>query len=253
MVIVMQDVTQLREAEQLRDDFLSLVSHEFRTPLATVHGGAYLLANQGDSLDGQTRRELLADIVVESERLDRMLTNMLSVTAIQAGQLTPSTEPVLVEPVARRAAARVGGRSPRHALRIDTPPGLPPVEADADLLEQVFVNLLENAVKYTPDGGAIETTATRRGNEIEIRVTDSGIGIASEHAASVFERFRRVGGDKTVRGMGLGLYLSRHLVEAQGGRISASSPGPGMGTTFAITLPIAEGWSESDAVDGQPS
>ncbi len=220
VVVVMQDVRKLREAEQLKDDFLSLASHEFRTPLATIHGGAYLLANQGDGLDDQTRRELLADIVVESERLDRMLTNMLSVTSIQAGQLIPSTEPVLIEPLVRRAAVRVGGRSP---------------------------HLYENAVKYAPNGGDVWTRAIRRGDTIEIMVTDAGVGIAPEHASTVFDRFRRIGSDQSVRGMGLGLYLSRHLVEAQNGRITASSPGIGLGSTFTIGLPIAEGWSDDDA------
>ena len=246
VVVVMQDVTKLREAEQLKDDFLSLASHEFRTPLATIHGGAYLLANQGDGLDDETRSELLADIVNESERLDRMLTNMLSVTAIQAGQLIPSTEPVLIEPLARRAAGRVADRSPRHEFRFDMPTGLPPIEADSDLLEQVLVNLYENAVKYAPNGGDVWTRAARQEGTIDILIIDAGIGIAPEHALSVFERFRRVGGDQSVRGMGLGLYLSRHLVEAQNGRIAASSPGVGFGSTFTVSLPIAEGWSEHD-------
>lgn len=246
VVVVLQDVTRLREAEQLREDFLSLVSHEFRTPLATVNGGAYLLANQGDRLDDETRSALLADIVVESERLDRMLTNMLSVTAIQAGQIVPETEPVLIDSLARRVATRVGGRNPAHRFTVDVPAGLPPVEADEDLLEQVFVNLYENAVKYAPGGGSIATSACRTGAVIEIQVTDTGVGVAAGDEARIFERFRRVGSDQTVRGMGLGLYLSRHLVEAQGGRISATSPGIGQGATFVITMPIAEGWSEGD-------
>jgi two-component system, OmpR family, phosphate regulon sensor histidine kinase PhoR len=245
VVLVMQDVTKLREAEQLKDDFLSLISHEFRTPLSAIHGGAYLLAKQGDELEGSVRAELLADIVTESQRLDQMLANMLNLTAIQAGHLIANTEPVLLGPIIRSAAEQVSERSPRHEFPIEVQAGLPAVEADPDLLTQVLINLYENAVKYSPNGGAISTKATRTNESIAIAVTDCGIGIAEEYAQTVFERFRRVGGDKTVRGMGLGLYLSRHLVEAQGGRISASSPGVGLGSTFTVALPIAAGWSEA--------
>lgn len=246
VVLVIQDVTKIRAAEQLKDDFLSLASHEFRTPLAAIHGGAYLLANQRGDLDDDTLTSLLGDIVVESERLDRMLTNMLSVTAIQAGQVSPSTEPVLIEPLVKRAGGRVSARAQLHNFRIEMPPGIPPVEADPDLLEQVFVNLYENAVKYSPAGGDVWTRAKRRGGNVDILITDAGIGISPEHASTVFERFRRIGADHSVRGMGLGLYLSRHLVEAQSGSITASSPGVGLGSTFTITLPIAAGWSDDD-------
>lgn len=241
-VVVHQDVTRLREAEQLKDDFLSLVSHEFRTPLTAIHGGAFLLAKQGESLDEETRQELLHDIFAESERLDRMLANMLAVAAIMAGRLEASTEPVLVAPLVRTAADDVAGRTPDHTFTFDLPDGLPPIEGDPQLLDQVLRNLYENAVKYSPGAGEICTAAEREGDRVRILVTDQGVGIAPEHVPHVFERFRRPGADPTVRGMGLGLYLSRLLIEAQGGRISASSPGAGLGATFAIELPVATGW-----------
>jgi len=238
-VVVLQDVTRLREAEQLKDDFLSLVSHEFRTPLTAIHGGAHLLANQGQDLDEGTRRELLVDIVTESERLDGMLRNMLSLTAILAGRLSAATEPLLVGPLARAVAAETAPRAPAHTFIVDVPAGLPPAEGDPDLLSQVLRNLYENAVKYAPGGGEVRTAAARQGDTIVIAVTDQGVGIAAEHVPFVFERFRRPGADPTIRGMGLGLYLSRHLVEAQNGQIAVTSLGPGQGTTFTVTLPIA--------------
>ncbi len=238
-VVVFQDITRLREAEQLKDDFLSLISHEFRTPLTAIHGGAHLLANQGDVLDEETRRELLGDIVAESERLDRMLGNMLSLTAIMAGRLAASTEPVLLGPLVREISAEVAARSPRHAFAVDLPAELPPADGDPALLGQVLRNLYENAVKYAPAGGEVRTTATVHGPTVAIAVTDQGVGIAPEQVGRVFERFHRAGADPTVRGMGLGLYLSRHLVEAQGGRLAAGSPGPGRGATFTVTLPVA--------------
>ena len=246
-VVVIQDVTRLREAEQLKDDFLSLISHEFRTPLTAIHGGAHLLARQGGDLDDATRDELLTDIVAESGRLDRMLTNLLELTAILAGRLVAATEPVLLEPLAREVAAEVAARAPGHRFVVAPAPGLPPAEGDPALLAQVLRNLYENAVKYAPDGGEVRTAATTDGQTVTLRVTDQGIGIAPEHVGAVFERFRRVGGDPTVRGMGLGLYLSRHLVEAQGGAIAAASPGIGRGATFAVTLPVARGWDPDGA------
>jgi K+-sensing histidine kinase KdpD len=245
-VVVLQDITRLREAEQLKDDFLSLISHEFRTPLTSIHGGAHLLVQQGAELDDETRQELLTDIVAESERLDRMLGNMLSLTAILAGRLEPATEPVLLEPLARRVVRDLDRQPGQHQFVIDLPPELPPAEGDPDLLAQVLRNLYENAVKYSPGGGEVRITGSRNSATVTLHVTDQGIGIHSDHVRTVFERFRRVGGDPTVRGMGLGLYLSRYLIETQGGAIDASSPGPGKGATFSISLPIAVGWQEAE-------
>jgi K+-sensing histidine kinase KdpD len=245
-VVVYQDVTRLREAEQLKDDFLSLISHEFRTPLTAIHGGAHLLSEQGDELAPETKHELLQDVVVESARLDRMLANMLSLAAIMAGRLQASTEPILLALLVRRVAAEVAARSPGYELTVDLPADLPAAEGDPDLLAQVLRNLYENAIKYSPGGGEVRTTARQDDGAITIELTDSGVGIAPEHVTEVFERFRRPGADPTVRGMGLGLYLSRLLVEAQNGRIAARSAGIGLGATFAVTLPVAQGWNHDD-------
>ena len=241
-VLVLQDITRLREAEQLKDDFLSLVSHEFRTPLTTIHGGAHLLANQSGTLDEETRRELLDDIVAESDRLDQMLTNMLTLTAVMAGRLPVRTEPLLLEPLARATAAEVAAHASDHDFQVTIPSDLPPSEGDPALLGQVLRNLYENAVKYSPAGGAVLTTASSDGDTVTIQVADCGIGIAADEIDRVFGRFHRAGADPSLRGMGLGLYLSHHLIEAQNGRIAASSPGLGQGATFSVTLPLARDW-----------
>lgn len=248
-VVVYQDVTRLREAEQLKDDFLSLISHEFRTPLTSIHGGAHLLAADDGALDEATRRSLLTDLVAESERLERMLGNMLSLTHIQAGRLEAATEPVLVAALARQVSGEAARRAPIHRFVVDIPPDTPLAEGDPELLGQVLRNLYENAVKYAPNGGEIRTTATASAGSVTIAVSDEGVGIAPEHVGQVFERFRRPGADPTVRGMGLGLYLSRQLVEAQGGTIAAYSAGPGEGATFSVMLPIAVGWSDESEGD----
>ena len=238
------DVTAHRQAEQFKDDFLALISHELRTPLSAIHGGARVLLTK-PHLDDAMRAELLTDVIAESERLDRLLSNLLALTSIMAGRLRASLEPVLMEPLARRISHEIGARSPAHTFVVDAAPDLPPANADPNLLEEVLRNLYENAVKYAPQGGPVRTTVVAEGDTIVTRVTDEGIGIASEHLTTVFERFRRVGGDSMVRVMGPGLYLCRGLVEAQGGRIKASSPGLGHGATFTVTLSIAEGWAAS--------
>lgn len=244
-LLVVQDVTQLRQAEQLKDDFLSLISHEFRTPLTAIHGGAHLLADAEASLDPQTRRELLGDVVAESDRLDRMLKNLLSLASVMAGRLSVETEPVLLLPLVRKTSDEVAARSPNHRFAVEIDPDTPPVEGDPSLLAQVLRNLYENAVKYSPSGGTIRTTVQvyAEAGRVALAVTDEGLGITREHLPHVFERFNRAGADPTVRGMGLGLYLSQLLVTAQGGAITVTSPGPGHGTTFTVDLPVARGWS----------
>ncbi len=246
-VVVFQDITRLREAEQLKDDFLSLLSHEFRTPLTAINGGARLLADAGDALDSETRTELLNDIVAESKKLDQMMANMLSMAAIMAGRLSPLDEPVLIEPIVKHVSTDVAAISPNHRFVIQIPAGLPAAEGDPELLSQVMRNLYENAVKYSPQGGTVLTTAETDGPWVRVHVHDNGVGIAPEAAPDLFQRFRRPGTDPTIRGMGLGLYLSRMLVEAQGGKICATSAGRGKGSTFTIALPMIRESVEENA------
>jgi signal transduction histidine kinase len=248
-VVVFQDVSRLRAAEQIKDDFLSLISHEFRTPLTAIHGGAHLLAQQGDGLDEPTRRELLDDIVLESSRLDRMLANLLSVAEIMAGRFRASPEPILIGPLVQSVIDENRRRAPEFAFALHVPVGLPLAEGDPELLRQILRNLYENAVKYSPNAGTIHTTARSDGRWVSIDVRDEGSGISPDHVPFVFERFRRPGADPTVRGMGLGLYLSRLLVEAQNGRIHASSPGIGKGASFTVELPVAKDWIDDGDID----
>lgn len=243
-VVMFFDVTRERAAEQVKDDFLSLISHEFRTPLTAIHGGAHLLAQQGDALDAETRDELLKDIGEESARLDRMLGNLLSVAEIMAGRFQASTEPILVAPFVQPLIEEFRKRSMAHAFSLSVEQAVPPAEGDPELLIQILRNLYENAVKYSPGGGDIRTVVRRQGSWVAVEVTDYGLGIAPDHVPHVFERFRRPGADPTVRGMGLGLYLSRLLVDAQGGRIRAASEGPGKGATFVVELPIIPDWEK---------
>lgn len=241
-VVLFLDVSRERAAEQVKDDFLSLISHEFRTPLTAIHGGALLLAQQGEAMDPDTRRELLQDIGEESARLDRMLGNLLSVSEIMAGRFQPSTEPILVAPLVQPLVDEFSRRSPIHQFTMTVDPDIAPAEGAPELLVQILRNLFENAVKYSPGGGEIRTVIQPHDGNVSIEVIDNGLGVSAEHVPHVFERFRRPGAEPTVRGMGLGLYLSRLLVDAQGGSIRASSPGPGQGATFQVELPMVRDW-----------
>jgi two-component system phosphate regulon sensor histidine kinase PhoR len=250
-VVLIVDVSREQAAEQVKDDFLSLISHEFRTPLTAIHGGALLLSQQGDAMDTETRRELLQDIGAESARLDRMLGNLLSVSAIMAGRFQASTEPILIAPLMQRLVDEFSQRAVGHEFTIVAEGGMAPAEGAPELLVQILQNLYENAVKYSPGGGEIRTVLREQDGKISIAVIDHGLGISAEHVPHVFERFRRPGAEPTVRGMGLGLYLSRLLVDAQGGTIRAMSPGPGKGATFMLELPMVRDWVRDQEVDDQ--
>lgn len=249
-VVVFQDVSRMRAAEQIKDDFLSLISHEFRTPLTAIHGGAILLEQQWEDVDEETRRELLHDISTESSRLDRMLGNLLSVSEIMAGRFQGETEPMVIEPLIGELIEEFEARTPNHTLTWTVAEKLPLAEGDPAWLSQIMRNLYENAIKYSPDGGHITTSARRKGDWVHISVEDPGLGILAEHVPHVFERFRRPGADPTVRGMGLGLYLSRLLVDAMGGRINAESDGPGKGSKFTVELPVVKDLGDTDHPEG---
>jgi signal transduction histidine kinase len=163
-----------------------------------------------------------------------------------AGRLEVSTEPVLLAPLVNQTVSALARRFPHHPLRVAIPPGLPAIEGDAALLTEVLTNLYENAAKYSPPGGAIVTTAYLTGASIALDVTDAGMGIPADQLERIFTRFHRVDPTSPVRGTGLGLYLSRALIEAQGGQLVARSAGPGTGSTFTITLPIVSNWCSPD-------
>ena len=237
VVSLIRDVTEAREAEQLKDDFLSLISHELRTPLTTIQGAASMLLSTGDELPQEARDALRMDLLNESERLSRMLKNMLALSAYEAGRLHVERDPFLIQPVLRQVAREVEARHPSHRARVVADRGLPPAEGDEELMTQAVRNLAENAAKYSPNGGTITLGAAVLGAEIIVSVSDEGPGIPSEQQEQIFQRFHRA--STGTQGMGLGLYLCQRLVEAHGGRIWVESR-PDEGATFRFTLPIAQ-------------
>ena len=235
VVSLFRDVTKAREAEQLKDDFLSLISHELRTPLTTIQGAAHMLLTHGDALPQESRDALRMDLLTESERLSRMLKNMLALSAYQAGRLHIERDPFLIQPMLRQVAREVQARYPNHSVVIDVPRRLPPAEGDEELIMQAVRNLAENAAKYSPGGGTITLGTAATQARMTVFVRDEGPGIAADEQARIFQRFHRA--STGTQGMGLGLYLCQRLVEAHGGRLWVESE-PDMGATFRFTLPV---------------
>lgn len=239
-VAVFQDYTQIRDAEQIKDDFLSLVSHELRTPLTTIRGGAYMIRNNRESLDDVSEVALLADIERESERLQFIIENMVQLANIRAGRYTLETEPLHVRLVVQRAIRVAQETAPERRFNMTVEPNLF-AEADETSVDQILLNLLRNAIKYTPSGSPVEVDARRSGDMVEITVRDHGPGISDEDLPFIFERFRRGSESQRSRieGMGVGLYLAKNLVEAHGGSIVAERPGDG-GTRIRFTVPLLD-------------
>jgi two-component system sensor histidine kinase KdpD len=226
------------ETEQLRNALLSSVSHDLRTPLAVITGSTSALLAEGAPKDEATRRELLKTAHDESLRLNRLVRNLLDMTRLEAGALKVNKEAQPIEEVVGAALNRMEDRLQGRDVQTDIPPDLPLVPYDSVLIEQVLINLIENATKYTPPGSPIHVAARAKEAEIEIAVADRGPGIATEDAERVFDKFYRAregeGG-----GVGLGLTICRGIVDAHGGRIWVE-PREGGGASFRFTLPLRD-------------
>jgi two-component system sensor histidine kinase KdpD len=241
---LVQDMDQARmlaETERLRTALLSSVSHDLRTPLASILGSVTSLERYRAVYDQTTQEELLATIREEAERLDRFVGNLLSMTRLESGALAPNLEWVDPQDLIGSALARLAPSLAARRVNVRVDPGLPLLRLDFVLMEQVLVNLLENAMKYTTSGQTITIHAFRDGDRAAIEVANEGVGLAPEDLDHIFEKFYRVqGSDRQRAGTGLGLSICRALVEAHGGRIYARLPEQGPGAVFHIELPVVE-------------
>lgn len=237
---IFHDITERKRVEQLKDEFIGLVSHEMRSPLTVITGALNTVLTEGPYLSRKEERQLLEDAVWEAGTLAHILGNLLELSRFQADRLFLSFEPVDVKSVIRNAIRRVKRQSSIHRFVLGLPKELPPVRADVMRLERILHNLLENAIKYSPDGGHIRVSAKMDSNHLVIGVSDQGIGISPQDQAKLFAPFQRLGNNRVegVKGIGLGLLVCRRLVEAHGGRIWVESE-PGKGSTFFFTLPPA--------------
>ena len=233
---------RLRQTDTVRREFVANVSHELRTPLASLKALVETL-EEGALDDPPAAREFLAQMDVEVESLAQMVQELLDLSRIESGQAPFRPEPVAPARLAETAVKRLRRQAERSqiALAFDVPAALPLVWADPGRSEQVLINLLHNALKFTPAGGHVRLAAeaTPDGEAILFSVTDSGIGITPADLPRVFERFYKVDRSRASVGTGLGLAIAKHLVQAHGGRIWVTSPGAGQGATFSFTLPLA--------------
>lgn len=225
------------EREKVRNALLTSVSHALKTPLSAIAGAASSLTEQKDRLEPAARHDLAQIINGEAARLNRLVANLLEMTGLESGSAKAKREPHRMEAVISRALARLEKQLSRHRVTTRTPPDLPMVPLDAILMEEVFVNLLENASEYSPPGSEIEIGATAAGGEVTVEVADRGPGIVPGDEERIFEEFYRRGGPDGNSAAGLGLTICRTVVEAHGGRIWAENR-PGGGASFRFTLPV---------------
>lgn len=232
------------QTEQLRNALLSSVSHDLRTPLTAINGAASALLDGDIALDATTRRDLTQSIYDEANRLNRLVGNLLDMTRLESGNVQVRKEWQLFDEVIGAALARAEPQLAGRAVTADIPADLPAAPLDAALIEQVLINLLENAAKYTPPGSPIEIHARADADALIVEVSDRGAGIAPGDEERIFDKFYRANGARadatsTERGSGLGLTICRGMVQAHGGRIWASNRAGG-GATFAFALPLRE-------------
>jgi len=229
----------LRVALEAKDEFLGVMSHELRTPITAIYGGARVLRSRGERLDDESKSRLMEDIEQESERLFRMVENLLVLSRLELGQEV-STEPVLVQRLVAKLTSAFQQRRPSRPLVVNIPDSLEPVAAEPHYLEQILRNLLSNADKYSPSANPIEVEACRRDDEADISVLDRGLGIPPEEIEFIFDRFYRSERTATqAAGIGLGLTVCKRLAEAQAGRIWAR-PREGGGLQVGVTLPLCK-------------
>ncbi|MBI4269569.1 MAG: HAMP domain-containing protein [Candidatus Rokubacteria bacterium] len=241
-VMVLHDVTELRRLEQVRTEFVANVSHELRTPLTAIHG--YLETLLGGALEERDNARRFLEIVFRhTERLGRLLDDLTDLSNIELGRVALRLEPVRLDEVVDSVLAIIAPRaeSGRVALAADLPVGLPPVSGDRDRLAQILINLVDNAVKYTPEGGRVTVSARPAADgRVEVAVADTGVGIPPTDLPRITERFYRVdkARSRELGGTGLGLAIVKHLVLAHAGELAIEST-PGRGTTVRVTLPPA--------------
>ena len=237
-LLLVQDLTRLRRLETVRRDFISNLSHELRTPLASLKALTETLQD-GALDDPPAARRFIDQIQVETDALTQMVTELLELSRIESGRLSLDLAPVSPRDLLLSASRRMQLQAERAGLnlRVECLEDLPKIKIDSQRLEQVLVNLIHNAVKFTRAGGEVVLLAESSGGVVMIAVQDTGIGIPEEDVSRIFERFYRVDKSRAGSGTGLGLSIAKHIVEAHRGKIWAESA-EGEGSTFYFTIPF---------------
>jgi two-component system sensor histidine kinase KdpD len=233
---VVVDVTERKQADELRDVFVGMLSHELRTPVTAIYGGSQVLRRE--HVDDATRQEIIADIITESERLERLVENLLVIARAERHVDLGGRDPVLLRPILNRVIADKRRRWPGSRIEVEVESGLPPVTGDDASVELILRNLISNALKYGSSGGVVLVTAERRGDVVAISVLDDGPGVDAADLDRIFDLFYRTDvARRRAQGAGIGLYVVRALVESVGGRVWAANR-PGGGAEFGFEVPI---------------
>jgi len=249
-VLLVEDMDRVKrtvESDRLRSALLTSISHDLKTPLASVLGAASTMRDLSGGLTEAQKRDLLATVIDESERLNRFIANLLDMTKLESGAIVPNTAPHDIGEIVGSALRRAGKILAHHKVSLELAADLPMLELDAVLFEQVLFNLLDNAAKYAPADSTISIRTSRDLNWVTLQVLDEGDGIPRSELESVFDKFYRAQkGDHVRPGTGLGLAIARGFVEAMHGTIAADNRADRSGAVLTIRLPIP---AASDALD----
>ena len=253
VVVTLQDVAPFEALERSRAEFLRLVSHELRSPLATIKGSASTALGDPRDPGRAELREYLRIVEEQADRMSGLIGDLLDAGRIGAGMLAVDPAPEALADLVERARTAFTGGGGRHTVVIDLAPNLPPVMADSRRIAQVLGNLFANAARHSPETSTIRVAAQRAGPVVEVSVSDRGEGVAPERLPHLFRQHAGIGAGSEGGGSGLGLVICKGLVEAHGGRIRAESAGPGRGTCVTFTLPAAEEESATPSLPVSPS
>jgi two-component system, OmpR family, sensor histidine kinase KdpD len=234
-----RNIQVLRDTEKLQTALLNAVSHDLRTPLVSIIGVLSSLQEEGMDLDDAAKQNLIGVAREEAERLNHLITNLLDVSRIEAGATKISRQPSVVQDLVGAALEEMGGRARAREIRIATPLELPLVNVDFGLIVQTLVNIVDNALKYSPSGSAIDIQGRQVADEVHIEISDRGVGVPTKDLSHIFDKFYRLQSPDNVAGTGLGLSICKGIAEAHGGRIEAENR-PGGGTTIRFILPMLE-------------
>jgi len=239
VVAVLHDITELKKLERMRIEFVANVSHELRTPLTSIRGFVETLKD-GAIDDPENSRRFLNIIEAHTERLNNLINDLLKLSKIESKEIKMEFQPIALREVIEEVVSnfKEAIKQKGHIVEINIPPDFPQIEADPQRIEQVFINLLDNAIKFTPKNGRICIKAVGREKDIQIEISDTGIGIPKEHLPSLFERFYRVdkARSRELGGTGLGLSIVKHIIQAHGGKVGVESEF-GKGSNFFFILP----------------
>ena len=235
----MDDARVAAETERLRGALLASLSHDLKTPLASILGAANALREYGERFDAKARAEMIGTIEEEASRMARFVGNLLDMTRLESGAIELRREPTDLSDIVGTALHRTEALLADFKVSLDIEPNLPLLELDEMLIEQVLVNLLDNAAKYAPPWSTITVKVQKAGGVVRLQVLDEGVGIPEDQLSLIFEKFHRVKGrDRQRAGTGLGLAICRGFVEAMGGAISAANRPDRSGAVFTVELPV---------------